>query len=359
MSKIRAALIGAGRIADLHVLGYKNNPDAELTTVCDLNPERARERAQEWGLKHWTSVPADLFDASDVDLVEVLTPHDSHADLTVAALQAGKHVSVQKPMAMNMKEAMAMVHASEGAKGYFRIFENFRFYPPFVKAKELLTAGEIGDPLSIRVKFMSGSSPQGWQVPGDAWAWRMNQDKCGGGPVVFDHGYHVFSIVMYLLGPVSKVFAWIDRLEGPNGNFIADMPALIAWRHTDRGQMGTWHVDGSGQYHIRSKYYAGDEWVEITGTRGIIWVNRCSGMTLEIPSVVMYRDGTTIAYHDIETDWGSSFDLCTREMSTAITQGRPPEVNPREGAEILRFSLAALLSAREGREVNMAEVADE
>ncbi|MBW2086460.1 MAG: Gfo/Idh/MocA family oxidoreductase, partial [Deltaproteobacteria bacterium] len=292
MKKLRVAFIGAGRIADLHVLGYRNNPDAELTAVCDLNPERAQQRAEEWGLEQWTTDPETIFTSPDIDIIEILTPHDSHASLTTAALEAGKHVSVQKPMALNMAEAKAMIEAAERTGRFLRVYENFRFYPPYRKARELLEAKEIGDPLSIRVKLMSGRSPQGWEVPQEAWAWRLNESQCGGGPMVFDHGYHVFSIVMYFMGPVSKVFAWIDHTKGARG-FVADLPALIAWRHSNQGQMGSWQVDSSSQFHIRSKYYAGDEWVEITGTRGLLWINRCSGMMLETPSVVMYRDGAT------------------------------------------------------------------
>jgi predicted dehydrogenase len=355
MPRLRVAFIGAGRIADLHVLGYRNNPDAELVAVCALHEAAARRRAEEWGIARWTTDAGSLFASAEVDAVEILTPHDTHAPLTIAGLEAGKQVSVQKPMALNMREALSMIQAAQRTGRVLRVYENFRFYPPYVEAKRLLEAGEIGEPLSIRIKAVAGRSPTGWFVPPEAWAWRFDEARSGGGPFAFDHGYHVFSIAMYFLGAVSKVFAWIDRSEhGPGATW--DTQALIAWRHREGGQMGTWHADVSGEFHIRSKYYQSDEWVEITGTRGILWINRCSGMMLEMPSVVMYRDGQTTAYHDIETDWASSFDLCTREFTTALREGRQPEVNPLEGAEILRFALAAQLSARKGREVTLDEV---
>ena len=235
MPRLRVAFIGAGRIADLHILGYRDNPNAELVAVCALDEAVARRRAEEWGIARWTADAGSLFASAEVDAVEILTPHDTHARLTIAALEAGKHVSVQKPMAMNMREADSMVKAAQRTGRVLRVFENFRFYPPYVKAKELLAAGEIGDLVSIRVKALAGHSPGAWKVPAEAWAWRFDEARSGGGPFTFDHGYHVFSIAMYFLGAVSKVFAWIDYTE-PAPGVAWDWRALIAWRHAAAGK---------------------------------------------------------------------------------------------------------------------------
>ena len=355
MSRVRVAFIGAGRIADLHALGYGDNPEAELYAVCDADPTWASSRAGEWGASAHCTDYRELLEDPEVDAVEILTPHHLHAEMAVAALAAGKHVSLQKPMARTLAEADEIVAAAQRSQRVFRVFENFRYYPPYVRAKEMLDAGEIGEPVSMRVKVIDGDPQYGWRVPMRSWAWRLNEAVSGGGVAVFDHGYHIFSIAMYFLGAVEEVFAWIERTEVAAGVSV-DAPAVILWRHAGGKRFGTWETVLTPQMVVRSKYYANDEWVEITGTRGVIWVTRCSGEMLAGPPLVMYRDGETRAFHDIESDWAASFLAGTRAFIEAIQKGGRPELTAEEGREVLRFALAAQRSAAEGRPVRVEEV---
>ncbi len=268
MSKLRVAFIGAGRIADLHALGYRDNPDAELYAVCDADPEHAARRAAEWGAGLSLTDYRELLTDPQVDAVEVLTPHHLHEEMAVAALAAGKHVSLQKPMARTLAEADAIVGAAAAAPGrVFRVFENYRYYPPYVRAKELLDAGEIGRPVTLRMKVIGGHPKHGWHVPVKSWAWRFNEDLSGGGSSIFDHGYHMFSVAMWFFGAVEEVFAWIERTELVAGVSI-DSPAVLVWRHREKGRFGSWETVNSAEMMVRSRYYSNDEWVEITGTAG-------------------------------------------------------------------------------------------
>lgn len=357
MSALRVGFIGAGRIADLHALGYREDAEATLYAVCDTNAEWAARRAEEWGAERSLTDYRELLADPKVDAVEVLTPHRFHAEMSIAALEAGKHVSLQKPMAIDMAEADDIVAAAQRSDRVFRVFENFRYYPPYVRAKELLDEGAIGEPLSMRVKVIGGNPRYGWRVPVSSWSWRLREEEAGG-PSIFDHGYHVFSIAMYFLGAVESVFAWIERQELQPG-LVWDSPAAIVWRHT-RGagaaRFGMWETVNSPEMMVRSRHYSNDEWLELTGTRGVIWVNRCSGEMLQGPALVVYCDGETRAVHDVETDWAASFVAGTRAFVRAMTDGGQPELSAAEGREVLRFSLAAHLSAREGRPVALVEV---
>src|SRR3990172_3425786 len=103
-SRLRVALVGCGRIADLQRLGYLDHPHAELAAVCDRDEARARRRAAEWGVpKVYTDLDRLLADP-ELDAVEILTPHHLHAEHAVAALEAGKHVSLQKPPTRTLEE---------------------------------------------------------------------------------------------------------------------------------------------------------------------------------------------------------------------------------------------------------------
>ena len=133
MSKVRIGIIGAGNIARLHARGYASAPNAELRAVCDANGERARERAAQWGAAKSYTDYRDLLDDPEVDAVDVITPHHLHARMGADALAAGKHVSMQKPMAVTVAECDELIAAADRAAGIFRTFENFQYYPPLVR----------------------------------------------------------------------------------------------------------------------------------------------------------------------------------------------------------------------------------
>lgn len=355
MERVRTAFIGAGRIADLHAAGYQATPGSEIYAVCDADADLAARRAQEWGAQRCVTDYHELLADPAVDAVEVLTPHHLHREMAVAALDAGKHVSLQKPMARTISEADEIVAAAGRSRAVFRVFENFRYYPPYVRAKRLLDEGAIGEPLSMRVKVIDGNPRHGWEVPAGSWAWRLDEELSGGGPIVFDHGYHVFSIAMYFLGAVSEVFAWINRTELGAG-LVLDSPAVVMWRCEQAPRFGTWEASASADLVVPSKYYANDEWLEITGSRGVLWVNRCSGEMLPSPPLVIYRDGETQAVEDVETDWAASFVEGVRSFVRAIREGGEPELSAADAREVLRFSIAAHQSARKGCPVALSEV---
>ncbi|MGC9334643.1 MAG: Gfo/Idh/MocA family protein, partial [Anaerolineae bacterium] len=213
MDALGVAIVGCGRISDLHQLGYRGREDARIVALCDTKRKRAQEKARAWGVSSGRvySDYQDLLQDPSVDLVELLVPHHLHAVMALAACAAGKHVSVQKPMALTVAEAERMIEAAVQAGVTLRVYENFVFYPPHVQARAMIEAGEIGEPQMIRLHVGTGKSETEWKVPLGSWLWRINEGKCGGGPLIFDHGYHLFSLARYLMGDVERVYAWMDR----------------------------------------------------------------------------------------------------------------------------------------------------
>lgn len=342
--ELRVGFIGAGRIADLHALAYGESSRASLFAVCDADPEIAAGRAREWGCERYYSDYHDVLADPAVDAVEILLPHHLHAEVTIAALRAGKHVSVQKPMARSMAECEAMAAAAREGRATLRVFENYRHYPPYVLAKEMIDAGEIGEPQAQHISVIDGSGP-GWHVPGRAWRWRFDRELCGGGPCVFDHGWHIFSLAPFLLGPVEEVFAWILSTPLPAANL--DRPALIAWKHAGN-RLGSWDTAGGDKLVVPSKYYTSDERVQVVGDAGIVWVNHCSGQLTSDPPVVVYRDGKTTAYDAVEWDFGASFRVGGHAWHAQILDGAPCDLTPDAALAVQRFCEAAHESAATG-----------
>jgi len=112
MNPIRVAIVGCGRISGLHQIGYRGCEDAKIVAVCDTNKSLAKKKAKEWGVEKIYGDYQQVLEDKEVDLVELLTPHHLHCSMTVQAAQAGKHISVQKPMALSAAEADEMIAAA-------------------------------------------------------------------------------------------------------------------------------------------------------------------------------------------------------------------------------------------------------
>ena len=377
MAPLRIGIIGGGRITDLHALAYRDYQKAEIYAVSDINENTARSRAEEWGARHWYTDYREMLSDPKIDAVEIITPHHVHAEMTAAALEAGKHVSVQKPMALTVGECDEMIDAAARSGKNLRVFENFQHFPPIAKAKELLDSGAIGDPISIRMKAVQGSltgsdasgppvrradarppyplalSHQVAGVKPDNW--KFDPKQSGGGRMTLDYGYHAFALAVHFLGDVEKVFAWITQTEIVHGWFL-DSPGVVMWKYKNAERYGSWDVVSSDGILIPTKYWPEDEWIEITGTEGFIWTNRCTSMLLDRPALVMYKDGVTTEYSNLDTDFASSFIRGTRAWIDSLYQDRQATLSGEDGRRILQFSLAALLSARENREVLLDEI---
>jgi predicted dehydrogenase len=355
MEIVRAAIVGCGRISDLHELGYRGRAEARIVAVCDSDRERAEAKAGAWGVeKVYTDFEQVLGD-QEVDLVELLTPHHLHCPMTVAACQAGKHVSVQKPMALSAAEADQMIDAAQAAGVMLRVYENFVYYEPAVRARQMIETGEIGEVRAVRMHISTGTSSTGWEVPLSAWAWRFDEAKCGGGPLVFDHGYHLFSLAHYLGGPVERVYAWIESTPIASGANV-DAPAVIMFRYEAPRRYGVLDVEHTPEMKIDSDYYADDDRVEVIGEKGILFINRYTARTVDLPELMLFKDGKTTAIPIEGSEWHDSFVAATQDLIEKLRRGGQPRLDGPTGKAVLQFCLAALESARAGREVRPTDV---
>ena len=359
MNPIRVAIVGCGRISDLHQLGYRGREDARIVAVCDTNKSHAKKKAKAWGVdKVYTDYQHVLAD-KDIDLVELLTPHHLHCSMTVQAAQAGKHISVQKPMALSAAEADQMIAAASKAGVVMRVYETFAYYAPAVRAKQMIEAGEIGALRAVRMHVSTGTADTSWEVPLSAWLWRFNEKQCGGGPLVFDHGYHLFSVGYYLGGPVEKVYAWIDHtpLKQAGGMVKIDAPAMIIFQYKAPRCYGELDIEHTPDTRIYSDYYADDDRIEVIGDKGMLFINRYTARTVDLPELMLFKDGKTTPIPVEGVEWHDSFIATTVDFIDKLKTGGQPRLDGPTGKAVLQFTLAALQSAATGREVRPDEVA--
>ncbi|MFO8079745.1 MAG: Gfo/Idh/MocA family oxidoreductase [Armatimonadota bacterium] len=144
---VNYGVIGAGIQGEKHIEVASLAPNATLVAVCDVNEEAARSMALKHGAKHVLTDWQDLLAIDEIEAVSIALPDHLHREVTVAALQAGKHVLLEKPMATSVEDAEAMVAAQKAAGTRLMINWSNRWMPPFAKTKQRLDAGDLGDPL--------------------------------------------------------------------------------------------------------------------------------------------------------------------------------------------------------------------
>jgi predicted dehydrogenase len=345
---VRLAIVGCGNIAQLNAPGYLQHPQCEVVALCDTVPDRAARRARQWGIspKIYTDYRQVLNDPA-IDALELLTPTYLHAEQIVAALETGKHVSCQKPLCVTVAEADRIAAAAARAAAVFRVTENFLYYPPIVKAKELLEAGAIGEPSLVRIHTTRAQEIVGLSVELDPGAavWRRDSARNAGG-VLYDDGVHKYATAMYWIGEIGEVSAIVTRGD----DFIMETPSAAMWRFKDRNCLGVVDYTYAPGMAIRGKYVRVDEFFEIHGSHGIIWVTRCSGEMLDLPPVMVIRGTETVSYQ-VPMDWRLSFDGAARDFIDGLLHGRQPALDAQASRRILQVPLAIYEASRLGRPV--------
>src|SRR3989442_10170228 len=232
MDRVRLAIVGCGNIAQLNAPGYLEHPRCDVVALCDPIRQRAELRARQFGLmpRIYTDYKQVLDDGA-IDAVELLTPTYLHAEQIVAGLAAGKHVSCQKPISISVAEADRIAEAVSKARTTFRVTENFLYYPPIVKAKELLEAGAIGEPSLVRIHTTRARESVGATLTLDpeALIWRRDPGRNPGG-VLYDDGVHKYATAMYSIGDIGEISAIVGRGE----DFIQETPSVAHVRFKDR-----------------------------------------------------------------------------------------------------------------------------
>ena len=194
MDKVRIGIIGCGGIANgKHMPSLKKLADVEMVAFCDIIVERAEKAAKEYGVegaKVYTDYH-ELIARDDIDVVHVLTPNREHSQITVDALNAGKHVMCEKPMAINSAEAKRMLDAAKATGKKLTIGYQSRFRPDSMYLKKACEAGELGDIYYARAQAVRRRAVPTWGV-------FLNEYEQGGGPLI-DIGTHALDLTLWMM----------------------------------------------------------------------------------------------------------------------------------------------------------------
>jgi predicted dehydrogenase len=339
MTLLRVALVGCGLISEAHIRAYEHYPErARITICCDLDLEKATQRAQMIpGARAISSLETVLADP-DVDAIEICTPHHLHADIAIAAARAGKHILCQKPLAKTLAECDAMIAAAREAGVVLYYGETNRTMPAAQALRQALDAGQIGQLTGVQATYAHW---QGGKYLSTAWRY---DPRISGGGQLLDGGIHYIDLMLHLGGPIQSVSCFATRFRPELGG---EDTAVVNARF-EGGQLGTlFSSQATGVWFPGASFVA-------FGTEGVLAIGGMFG-----------APQTALSLHRADLPGQRAVLIEAHENAFAVMIGRYLDTvldgvaNPSPGQigrENLRVVLAAYESARLGREVRLDEV---
>lgn len=320
-NKIRIGIIGAGNIGRVHATEFSNLAEqCEITAITDAYLPLAQERAKEFGIANVAASPEELIARSDVDAVIVGVPNQFHAPLAIQALEAGKHVLLEKPMGINGDAARQILKASQASDKVVMVGHQMRWESVPMQIKEQVERGELGKIYTAKTGWFRRKGIPGWGT------WFTKMDEAGGGPLI-DIGVHMLDLALYLMGnpkPVS-VFGATYAEFGPK-----------------RKGIGTWgKPNWDGKYDVEDLATA------------LIKMEDGSTLSLEVSWAVHMDTDNTPFVHLMGSEGGASYiggngklltEKFDRPIETALTKADNDE------GERQRLSRHFLECIREGKQ---------
>ena len=326
-ARIRFGIIGCGRIAPKHAESIVALPDAELVGVCDIVPERAQAFADKYGAAPYTDYRA-MLERPDLDVVTIATPSGLHAEIGIAAAGAGKHVMVEKPMAMTLKSADELIAACRAAGVKLAVIHQNRFNKSIKLLRQALEAGRFG-------KLTHGQATIRWNRDQNYYAqapWRGTKLQDGG--VLMNQSIHNIDLLQWMFGPAESVFGYtatqLRQIE------MEDVgAAVIKFRN---GAIGL--IEAASTIYPKNI----EETLNIFGATGSVIVGGIAVNRIEVWEFPDAEEEKQQIFASQESDpptvYGFGHREIIQDMIDALRQDREPAIPGEEGRKALEIILA-------------------
>ena len=340
-------IIGCGKIAQVrHIPEYADHPEAKLLGFYDINLSRAQELAEKHGGTAYETAE-ELLANPDIHAVSICAANFAHAELTIAALRAGKHVLCEKPMAITLEECETMVAEAEKAGKFLMIGHNQRLAKAHAVARELIVEGLIGDVVTFRTTFGHGG-PETWSVDPGKNTWFFDKSKAAMGAMA-DLGIHKTDLIQFLTGQrVVRTTARVTTLDkkDASGNLIGVDDNAVCIYEMSGGAMGT--MTASWTY-----YGPEDNSTVLYGTKGVmrIYDDPAHSIVVDLSDGgKKYYDVDAIQTNDNQTKSGV-IDL----WMESLVHNKTPEISGESALAAMRAVFASIRSSETGMAVEIPE----
>lgn len=334
-NQVRIGIVGAGGIAQRHMEGLMALQPATITAVVDVHPERAAQLAQKAGATAYRALD-DCLD--QVDLVYVLTPPSLHRSLAVAAMEAGKHVVVEKPLASTLEDGVAMVDAAQHTGVKLMTAFNMRFRLGFRRLKETLDSGKLGTPISMWSQRLGIGVGMGEN-------WRTTPGLLCGMSV--ESLSHDIDLVHWLLGDIVQVAAQVreSRADLPGFDDNASIVFGLA-----SGAMASLHASWSSHIPYNTRGIVGDQGTALVTGRGLwdLTAFHLKTASMEYEQIEILNDRLDV----------NSYREESRYFVECVADDKPPAITGADGLRALRVSYAVLAAQHTGQTVILAADAE-
>jgi predicted dehydrogenase len=356
MPALRVALVGAGNIASHHLPAYAQFADqVELVAVCDLDETLARKRAHEAGVERFYSDVDALLRGVACDALDVCVTPDQHASIALAAIEAGRHVLVEKPFALTLADCRELVAAADRSGVTLMVAQNQRFLPSHHAARAIIASGELG-----AIRTVQTSSVQHWGTLADGH-WQFDGARAGGGAVI-GVGVHRLDLVRYLAGDVRRVLSAVTRTA--NSRFVNGAEEVaVATFELEHGALGQAFATVSA---FRSPW---SEQLLVFGERGTIHAAPAPGNVRSRAFVASERrsapavewadqfggfEPVDVAAEGLPSDSGQVNEIL--HFASCCATGVEPLSSGRDNIGTMQLVTAIYESARTGAPVELADL---
>jgi len=341
---IKIGIIGCGKIAQVrHLPEYMDNKDVEITGLYDLCYSRADEMAKKYGAKAYETYQQLLADP-EIDAVSVCAANSAHCEITVAALEAGKHVLCEKPMAITLEECEKMVDAADKTGNFLMIGHNQRLTKTHSIARRLIQEDIIGEIITFNTVFGHGG-PETWAIDSKN-IWFFDKKTAAFGAMA-DLGIHKTDLIQFLTGQkVSEVTAYMGTLDKKteDGQFIGVDDNAICIYQMSGGTVGT--MMASWSY-----YGAEDNSTILYGTKGIMRLYDDPQYSI----IIETKTGEKIYYQidQIQTNAKQTKSGIIDLWVDCLLNNKEPEISGAEALSAMKAVFAAMESSNTGKRVKI------
>ncbi len=340
---IGVGIIGCGRIAqERHLPEYQENPNAVIIGVYDVNMDRAREIAEKYSAKAYSSYEELLKDPK-IDAVSVCSANSTHAEISVAALNAGKHVLCEKPMAITYEECKSMTEAAKANGRYLMIGQNQRLTKAHIRAKEMIEEGVIGQVLTFRTTFGHGG-PETWSIDPGKKTWFFDRKKAAMGAMA-DLGIHKTDLIQFLLSQkvveTTAKLVTLDKRDASGELIGVDDNAICIYKMSG-GAIGT--MTASWTY-----YGEEDNSTILYGTKGILRIYDDPAHAI----VLVSHDGKRTEYdiEAIQTNDNQTKSGVIDLFIESLEKGIEPEISGESVLDAMKAVFASIKSSEQNRTI--------